>query len=209
MNDVKVYQGIDISRHNIVTDWAKVKSNVDFIILRAGGCYNGYYKDSKFELYYNACKMYNIPVGAYYDAGKAFIGDLKGKECADHFTRLLSGKQFEYPVFVDIEVTPKRYKYFITQAAIAFCEYMEDRRFFVGIYGSDISTFKEQLDIKQLEPYSKWVARYGNKPEYVKQYQIHQYSSTGHIPGINGNVDLDKTLMDYEQVMKGVHLNGY
>lgn len=202
------YKGIDLSKHNIVKDWDKVKEQVDFVIIRAGGNYNGYYKDSKFEQYYDACKLRGIPVGAYYDAGKTFYSTSTGKEYAEHFKKLLSGHTFEYPVFVDIEVTPRKYKKLITDAAIAFCEYMQDARYFVGIYGSDISTFHDQLQLDRLDAYCKWVARYGKKPNYVKRYGIWQCSSKGIIDGIVGNVDLDRSYADYPKIIKGVHLNG-
>ena len=141
----KIFKGIDLSRHNIVTNWEKVKDQVDFCILRAGGNFGGYYKDSKFEQYYAACKKLGIPVGAYYDAGKE-LWCADGKEYAQHFMKLIQGKTFEYPVYIDIEVTPKRYRKANTGAAIAFCEEMEAHKYFTGIYGSDINTFKEMLD---------------------------------------------------------------
>lgn len=203
-----MFKGIDLSKHNIVTDWDKVKNQVDFVILRAGGNYNGYYKDSTFERYYDACKLRDIPVGAYYDAGKTFIGSETGKEYAAHFMSLLSGHTFEYPVYLDIEVTPKKFKKLITDAAVAFCDHMEDHKFFTGIYGSDISTFHDMLQLDYVTVYALWVARYGKKPNYVKQYGMWQHSSKGHIDGIVGNVDLDISYVDYEKIIKGVHLNG-
>ena len=205
---MKEYRGIDLSKHNIVTDWDRVKQQVDFVILRAGGNYGGFYKDSRFEMYYNACKMRGIPVGAYYDVGKEFIGAEKGREYADHFRALLSGHTFEYPVYADIEVTPKKYKKYITQAAIAFCENMEDHKYYVGIYGSDISTFHDALIADQVDQYTLWVARYGKKPNYIKRYAIWQHTSKGHIDGIVGNVDQDICTVDFPKIMKGVHLNG-
>lgn len=202
-------KGIDISKHNIIRDWEKVAKQVDFVIMRAGGNYNGYYKDSTFERNYNACKMYNIPCGAYYDAGKAFIGSDTGKEYAEHFRQLLSGHVFEYPVYLDIEVTPKKFKKLITDAAVAFCDHMEKSKYFAGIYGSDVSTFHDMLFADQVSMYTLWVARYGVKPKYIKQYGIWQYSSKGSIDGIVGNVDLDYSYNDFEKIIKGVHLNGY
>lgn len=207
----KTYYGIDLSKHNIVTSWAQVyeENQIDFVILRAGGNFGGYYKDSRFEQYYNACKMYGIPVGAYYDAGKTFFSADYGRDYAKHFCDLLSGKQFEMPVYVDIEVTPAKYKKYITEAAISFCELMESRRYFVGIYGSDISTFYNLLDIDQVQRYSKWVARYGLKPNYVKNYNMWQYSSTGTVKGIKGKVDLDRTTTNFPKIVKGGCFNGY
>lgn len=209
MKKIIELKGIDLSKHNIVTDWDLVAKQVDFVILRAGGNYGGYYKDSRFERYYDACKLRNIPVGAYYDAGKEFYETDKGIAYAKHFKELISGKVFEYPVYIDIEVTPRKYRKFITEAAIAFCREMEASRYFVGIYGSDISTFHDQLDITKLSLFSKWVARYGaKKPSYVKDYAMWQYTSTGNIAGIKGNVDRDISFVDYPRLLKGVHLNG-
>lgn len=203
----KIYEGIDLSRHNVVTSWERVKDQVDFCILRAGGNFGGYYKDSKFEIYYAACKRLGIPVGAYYDAGKE-LWCHDGSEYAQHFLKLISGKVFEMPVYIDIEVTPKRYKKANTGAAIAFCEEMEKHRYFVGIYGSDVNTFKEMIYLDMVKPYSLWVARYGNKPSYVKEYAMWQYTSKGTISGIKGNVDKDQCYTDFPKLLKGVHLNG-
>ena len=204
----KIFEGIDLSRHNVVTNWDKVKEQVDFCILRAGGNYGGYYKDSKFEQYYEACKKRGIPVGAYYDAGKE-LWCADGRQYAQHFLKLISGKTFEYPVYIDIEVTPKKYRKANTGAAVAFCEEMEAHRYYTGIYGSDINTFKEMLVYDLVTPYTLWVARYGNKPSYVKQYAMWQYTSRGVISGLKGNVDKDQCYTDFEKIMKGVHLNGY
>lgn len=200
------YEGIDLSRHNVVTDWNKVKK--DFVILRAGGNYGGYYKDSKFESYYEACKSRGIPVGAYYDAGRELCY-ADGKEYAQHFLKLLKGKQFEMPVYIDIEVVPASMKKANTGAAIAFCEELEKYRYFVGIYGSDISTFYSQLDLQLVQDYTLWVARYGRSPSYVTDYAIWQYSSCGKIDGIKGSVDLDRCYTDFPKLIKGVHMNGY
>lgn len=200
-------EGIDLSKHNVVTNWQSVKRHTDFVILRAGGNYGGYYKDSKFEQYYAACKELDIPVGAYYDAGKE-LWCADGKQYAQHFLKLIKGKVFEMPVYIDIEVTPKRYRKANTGAAIAFCEEMEKHRYFVGIYGSDVNTFAEMIDYYLVQDYSLWVARYGNKPKYVKKYAMWQYTSKGTMEGIKGCIDRDQCFTDFPKLLKGVHLNG-
>lgn len=205
--NMKTFEGIDLSRHNVVTNWTKVKDQVDFIILRAGGNYGGFYKDSRFESYYEACKRLGIPVGAYYDAGKE-LPYANGKEYAQHFLKLISGKTFEMPVYIDIEVTPKAMRKATTAACIDFCREMEAHRYFVGIYGSDVNTFKEQLIYDLVKPFSIWVARYGKKPTYVNDYAMWQYTSTGNVVGIKGNVDKDHCYTDFPKLLKGVHLNG-
>ena len=206
---MKTYNGIDISKHNIVTSWDAVSKNIEFCIIRAGGDYNKKYKDPKFEKYYDACKNYNIPVGCYYDAGKEFYTVEKAKEDAKHFIELMSGKQFEMPVFIDIEVTPKKYRKFITQAVKTFCDILEKNGYFVGIYASDISGFKEMLIVEELAEYTKWVARYGKAPSYTKHYGIWQHTSKGAVPGIIGSVDKDISYYNYPRIIKGGLFNGY
>ena len=206
---MKEYKGIDISKHNKIVSFDAAARSVDFMILRAGGNFGGYYKDSKFESYYSGTRMYNVPCGCYYDAGKEFYGAQKGKDYAQHFLNLMSGKVFEYPVYLDIEVTPRQYKKLITDAAVVFCRELENAGFFAGIYASDISGFKELLSIDRVAPFTKWVARYGNKPSYVRNYDIWQHSSRGSIPGISGPVDLDISYKNFPKIIKGGHFNGY
>lgn len=202
--------GIDLSRWNLVTDYKSIKAfGLDFAIIRAGGNHGGLYTDPAFEKHYAGCKDAGLYVGAYYDCGKTFIGELEGIRDAEHFAKLLQGKQFDMPVFMDIEVTPKRYKKQITDAAISFCDYMEDKKFFVGIYASDISGFKESLEYNRLTDYTTWVARYGKKPEYIKYPGIWQYTSAGSCPGIKGNVDMDRTDVNYPFIIKRGKFNGY
>ena len=112
-------------------------------------------------------------------------------------------------MFIDIEEQATVYKKGITDGAVAFCNYMEYFGFYVGIYGSDVSSFMNRLDITRIKQFDKWVARYGKKPEYVKDYGIWQKSSQGIIEGIQGKVDLDETSKNYKNIMKEKHLNGF
>lgn len=206
-------KGIDISHWNRVIDFNRVKaSGIDFIIIKAGGSDKGFYKDNKFEDYYRLAKLAGLNVGAYYFVGPKFYGTESGYNDAVRFCQIIRGKQFEYPLFVDIEVTTTsaRAQEEATSAAIAFCDTMQECGYYVGIYGSDISGFRERLLIERLEKYDKWVARYGNKkPQYVENYGIWQKTSTGEVPGIIGKVDLDVSYKDYPSIIKKAHLNNW
>lgn len=209
--------GIDISHHQGKVDFEKVKeAGIKFVILKAGGSeYNKSTKqgkDNKFEDYYRDAKRAMLPVGAYYYAGNGFVhGASAGIKDAGHFIRLLEGKKFEYPVFIDVEQPIfNLHKDKVTEATIAFCDYAESQKYFVGIYASDISGFKSKLNDSKLSHYDHWVARYNSTgPSYVKKYGIWQFSSTGHINGIKGNVDMDYAYKNYELAIKKAHLNGY
>lgn len=200
-------KGIDISRWQGDIDFSKLKT--DFAIIKAGGSDAGLYRDRRFDEYYAALKKKKIPVGAYYFVGKKCKSRADGVADAKRFINLLKGKQFEMPVYIDFEAPDATFKEANTDACIGFCETMEAAGYFTGIYASDISGFKDRLNLERLKPYSLWVARYGSKPKYVKSYGIHQYSSTGTVAGIKGNVDLDECTVDYPAIIKKKHFNGY
>ena len=205
--------GIDISHWNRVRDFTKVKaSGIDFVIIKAGGSDKGFYQDVQFENYYRLSKLAGLKVGSYYYAGPNFYGAEAGELDAMRFCRIIQSKTFEYPVVIDIEetsISSSKVRQ-TTLAAIAFCKYMEAEGYYSMIYSSDISGFKERLDIDMLNEIDKWVARYGkNRPSYVENYGIWQRSSTGRIDGIDGNVDLDTSFKDYEKIIKKKRLNGW
>ena len=202
--------GIDISHWNGEIDFNKVKaSGVDFVIIKAGGSDYGFYTDKMFRTNYDKAKAAGLNVGAYYFVGRRFQGADAGKADAHRFLKIIEGMKFEYPVFVDIETTPAQLREETTDAAIAFCEVMEAAGYFVGIYASDISGFKEKLILSDLTTYTLWVARYGSEPSYVKDWHIWQQSSKGRIPGISGSVDLDESKEDYSLIMKKKGFNGF
>lgn len=200
--------GIDVSKWQGDIDWEKVKESkrVDFAILKAGGSDRGFYIDKTFYDNYEACKKVGIPVGAYYFAGPKF-GQAQGNGIADakRFYNLIEGLQFEYPIYLDIEAQPISDKEGTTREAIDFCEYLEEKGYYVGIYASRISGFKDRLHAELLDVYTWWVADYTNPVPA----SLHQYSSTGRIPGINGNVDLNVCAINFPALMKANHLNGY
>ena len=205
-----VIKGIDISHWNGDIDFNKVKAaGIEFVIIKAGGSDRGFYTDSKFRENYEKAKAAGLFVGAYYFVGKKFYGDLSGIEDAKRFIKILQGMQFEYPVYLDVETTDARYKELATDAAIAFCSTMEAAGYYVGVYASDISGFKEKLNHSRLEKYAHWVARYSKDPEVCKEGVIHQYSSKGAVDGIVGSVDLDKASCDYSKYIIAGGFNGF
>lgn len=205
-----MYDGIDVSKWQGNIDFNKVKaSGIDFVIIKAGGSDKGFYKDPKFEENYKKAKEAGLKVGAYYFVGRKFYGNVSGVADAHRFIDILDDKQFDYPVFVDIETTDPIYKEFATDAAISFCNEMEKAGYYVGIYASDISGFKDRLELDRLKKYLPWVARYGAEPTYNKDWGIWQYSSKGCIPGISSNVDLDRSKTDFSIVIKEKGFNNF
>lgn len=202
--------GIDVSHHQGIINWESVaKSGIEFTIIKAGGSDKGFYKDSKFEDNYAGAKKAGLSVGAYYYVGKNCTTRYAGISDAQRFIDLLKGKQFDFPVYIDLESTPTSAKEGATEAVIGFCETLEAAGYYAGIYASDISGFKDRLNIDKLSKWAKWVARYGSQPKYVEQYGIWQKSETGRVGGISGNVDIDICYVDYSAAIKVAGKNGY
>lgn len=203
-------KGIDVSRYQQNVNWELVKAGgINFAIIKAGGSDDGFYTDSTFEKKYAGAKTIGMPIGAYYIVGPLCISREDGIADAKRFLKILEGKTFEYPVYIDLELTAPKDKAGATDACIGFCQTMEQAGYYCGIYASDVSGFADRLDLERLTAYDKWVARYGSKPQYVKTYGMWQYSSTGKVQGIGPAVDMDESYMDYPEIIKAKGLNGY
>jgi lysozyme len=208
-------KGLDISTYQEGINLDVVaNAGYKFLILRAGftgwGTGESYNKDNQFETFYSQAKAKGIPVGAYwYSCANTYQ---KGVNEANYmYDNCLKGKQFEYPIYIDVEDSHWQVnnKDGVTQAIKGFCETLENKGYYVGIYASDISGFQEKMNLSQLNDYDKWVARYGSKPTYATTYGMWQSSSTGRINGYNDNLDTNEAYKDYPNIIKGAGLNGY
>ena len=201
---------IDISHWQGNINFAQVKANgIEGVIIKAGGSDAGFYKDSMFETNYSKAKQAGLHVGAYYFVGPNCKSSADGEADAKRFETMLVGKQFDLPVYMDVEAPPAGYRAGVTDSVIAFCDYLEKQGYFVGVYGSDISGFKDRMDLDRLKRFTLWVARYGSQPKYATGWDIWQYSSTGYVNGIGGHVDMDECRRDFPSIIKSTGKNGY
>lgn len=202
-----MYKGIDVSSCQKRIDWTKV--SVDFAIIRAGYGRYATQKDSEFEANYSGAKKKGIPVGAYWYSYAVTPSEAQTE--ADVFLSVIKGKQFEYPVFLDLEEQKQLAlgKDQVSAIIRAFLEKVEKAGYWVGLYMSaNPLTNLVTDDIKKR--YSIWVANVGvDKPAYSGAYGMWQYSWKGSVSGITGDVDLDYSYMDYPAKIKAKGLNGY
>ena len=202
-------KGIDVSVHNGNIDWQKVKNaGIDFAILRAGYGRLASQKDEKFEQNYSGAKAAGIPIGAYWYSYA--MSEDEARLEADVFLSVIKGKQFEFPVYYDVE-EKKQFalgKEKVSAIMRAFLERVEAAGYFVGLYGSASSlTTHTADDIKRR--YTIWLAHWCNQTSYGGAYGIWQHSEKGKVAGINGNVDLDICYKDFPTIIKGKGLNGF
>lgn len=198
-------QAIDISKHNGTIDFKTLKeSGIDTVIIRAGYGKVISQKDIRFEEYYRLARQYGFDIGVYWYSYAVTKSDAL-KE-AQTCLNVIHGKQFELPVFFDIEETCCKEQ--ATDLVETFCSTIEQAGYYAGIYASKCFVL-ENLSDDNLRKYDLWLAHYTQKTDYKGNYGIWQYSSTGHVNGIKGDVDLDIVYKDYPAIMKRLGLNGF
>lgn len=204
-------KGIDVSVHQGNVDWKKVKGNVSFVILRAGyGDAISYPKqiDSTFSQNYKGCKDNGIPCGVYWYSYAQSVEAAKqeAKACLS----VIKGKKFEYPIYFDLEEQSQfaKGRNFCDSIIKAFCGEIEKAGYYAGLYMSR-SPLQTYVSADVAKKYTLWIAEYNSKCNYGGSYGMWQYSSTGKISGINGNVDMNYCYKDFPTKIKNANLNGY
>lgn len=201
--------GIDVSQWQGKIDWKQVKAaGVEFALIRAGyGDTLSYPKqiDTQYEYNYAQCKRNSIPVGVYFYSYA--MNEAEAKREAECCLALLKGKQFEYPIYYDVEEFDLFESGKTAEVTRAFVKVLEDAGYWVGIYTYRAAMGYFPADIKDKKAMA--IAEYGAKLNYSGQYGIWQNSSTWYVNGINGRVDHDYCYVDYPKLIKERGKNGF
>ena len=234
-----VSKGIDVSKWQNTPipgdsyeslNWQAIKaSGIDYAILRAGN--TGYetgtiHKDPVFELNYKDAKAAGIMVGAYYYS--VATTEEKLNEEIDALLEWLDGKEFEYPIYLDIEDKKllELDRETLTKLCIKYVTRMRNEGYLGAIY-----TNQDWLDNLMyrdvLENYCDiWFAHYvsSNNETVDGIYQwdevtfgaplsMWQYTDKGIIKGSNmhstATVDMSYCYKDYPTITKTYGLNGF
>lgn len=200
-------KGIDVSTWQGNINFNKVKADgIDFVIIRAG--YGVGNKDRWFEENYRKAKAAGLNVGAYwYSYASSIDGVIReARSCMS----VLKGKQFEYPVYYDIEERSQlnRGMNFCSSLIRNFCNELEKNGYFAGFYMS-LSHALNYASSDVRNRYAFWVAQWSSSCDYKGQYGLWQYSSNGSVSGIGGRCDMDYSYVDYPSIIKSGGFNGY
>ena len=197
-------KGIDISRYQGQPDFGKLKSEIDFVILQAGFGRYASQKDGQFERGYAECKKHGIPCGVYWFSYAASTDEARqeAKACMD----VIAGKQFEYPIYFDIEGSACSGD--VWGKCKAFCGELEKAKYFAGIYISR-SPAQQYLPADVGNKYALWLAEHGGRLNWQGAVGMWQNSSTGRFGGISGDVDTDICYVDYPALIKQGGYNGF
>ena len=197
--------GIDISDAQGVFDWEKAEE-VTFAVLKGGGGNNGLYTNKQFQRNYDECLKRGIDVGCYWYS-KALTVEQAEQEAAYFFNNCLAGKKFTLPVYMDVEHKDMLAlgKDALTAIVLAFCEALEQRGAWVGIYSSR-AMFEGYMHDEKLARYAHWVAEWGETCRYGRDFGLWQFG--GEVNKLRENTvagvvcDQDYLLTDYPTLME-------
>lgn len=188
---------IDVSIHNGLIDWTKVKSSgVTGAIIRCGyGRDMTKQDDANFYRNMDGAIGQGLRVGVYiYSYAKS---EDSARSEAEHVLRLVNRykDKITLPIYYDLEEpgTESGAK----ERAVIFGNIIEKAGYWCGIYASSY-WWKNYL--KGLDRFTKWVADWGvnngqpNKKPTIEGVDLWQYTSKGSVNGIKGRVDLNELL---------------
>ena len=124
----------------------------------------------------------------------------------------LSGHNPRLPVYYDLEdneIIADGRQSGIASRAQTFCNKISAAGYKPGIY-ANLNWFKNILTdpVFKSGSWDHWIAQYNWRCDYTGNYSFWQYSSSGKVPGINGNVDMNYAYVDvslyYWQLKDGI-----
>lgn len=165
------------------------------------------YIDPFFQTNYAAAKENGVEVGAYHYSCATNVAEATTE--ANFFISQLKGKQFDYPICVDLEkyTTEAIGKETLTDIAITYLDILKQAGYYPMIYSYQYY-FISELNDTRLAPYDHWLAV---RPSitYTGAVGIWQYANDGTVKGITKPVDMDTSFYDYASIIKSLHLNGF
>ncbi len=236
-NSTVLAKGVDVSLNQnklgsegerLPLNWTAIQNaGFDFAILKAGSTPRGEGaggKEEAFEMNYRDAKAAGMPVGAYFYTYATTPEQVK--EDAELLITWLAGKQFEYPIYFDLEDSTLAAlgKDVLTEFCTIFISTLQENGYYGALYIND-NWLKEKLHGDSLkEIYDIWYARppiKGSDPissdtsytwgeSYGPQLGMWQYSHHGVIEGCpDVEFDFNYVYRDYPSIIKKYGYNGF
>lgn len=190
--------GIDVSVWQGQIDWKKVKAaGVDFAMIRVGyrGSEQGVLKEDTYaQTNYAGATAAGIKVGAYFFSQAITVEE--AVEEAKYLLNLIKDWKVDMPIVFDWEfvgggsrtdgITART----LTNCSKAFCDTVSAAGYKSMIYFNTDQSFNS-LYLRELTDYKFWLAQYDTVLNYPYKIDMWQYTETGSVPGIKGNVDIN------------------
>ena len=226
--DEVVAQGIDISQYNYdgiyAIDFASLKeAGIDFVIIKAGSSYRDGYTlggiDPRFEQSYADAKAAGLDVGVYFYTYARSVDEIKYD--AELLLTILAGKQFEYPIYLDLEddSLADLSSRTLTEMCFEFFSVLQRAGYYTGLYVNNEWLEYKINTAEALAYFEIWYARYPesndsepvwNEYEYGANLGMWQYSDKGAFDAMPDiPFDLNFAYKDYPAIIKDGGFNGY
>jgi len=212
-------RGIDVSFWQNDIDWEKVAAaGVDFAMLRIGagalttraGEFLPDRVDERFYEYIKGASANNIEVGVYWYSYAQTLDEMH-RELAFLLPLLEeAAHRFDitYPIVLDMEEEREWYDDNPSEMAAAFLKTLVSNGYFPMIY-SFRSWLSSNLSSEIASTYAIWVAHWGVAQTSLQSgnYYMWQYTDSGRVSGIDGNVDLNIAYRDFAEFTRRHGLN--
>ena len=204
-------EGIDVSAHQGSVDWEAVaESGIKYAIIRAVTWSNseGYYIiDPYFEQNVRNAKSNGLLVGAYLYSYAFSESEISEEVFFFHNSAEMQrlrkdGIVLDLPVFIDYEdplilqnTSSNSQRTNIVRYGMTL---LDQLGYSTGFYTYDYFA-RNYMDAQALinEGYDFWVANFNGTNSFEGQAEIWQYTSTGSVPGVTGNVDRNRFYKTY------------
>lgn len=192
--------GVDVSKFQNEIDWELVAGDgIRFAMIRMG--YRGYgngalMTDPTFQYNIEGALENGLDVGVYFFSQAVTAAE--AIEEAEYLLEAIAEYDVTMPVVFDMEIVTESEearanslspseRAVITEA---FCERIAEAGYSPMIYGNP-AWLLSKMDWQSLPDYPLWLAQYSREPFFPYEFTMWQYTSTGRVNGIDGDVDLN------------------
>lgn len=187
-------QGVDVSHYQPTVNWDALKSSAAFVFIKATDSTTGV--DPRFSAHWSGAKKVGIPRGAYH----FFHPKHDVKAQVVNFVKHVSPDPGELPAVLDVEEFKDEYVGYdcetLTGMVKTFTEGVEKALGYKPIIYTNHQTWKTSFcGHPHFLDYPLWLAQYTphptepKMPEGWKQWHFWQYTESGKVDGIPGQVD--------------------
>lgn len=190
-------RGIDVSHYQGEIDWQQVRdAGFTFVIIRVGG--RGYgeegklYEDNSAQQNYAGAKAVGLKVGAYFFSQA--ITEIEAREEARYALSLVQDWELDLPLVYDWEFINEEARTANMEESDkirftkAFCQIVENAGVQPMVYVAPWASVDYMLAVEQ---YPIWLVLYSDQMTFKYHFDYWQYSCTGSVPGIEGDVDIN------------------
>ena len=190
--------GLDVSYVQKEIDWEQVKAaGVEFAIIRLayrGSIEGALFTDDWAQINYEGAKAAGIKVGGYIFTQS--ISPEEGVEDARYVMDIVKDWELDFPLVYDWEIIDKSYRNgnlsprTLTDTMKAFCQEVEKNGYKAAVY-FNLGQKDKNFHLEELQDYMFWLADYSGVMDCPYWVDMWQYTCTGSVPGIEGNVDIN------------------